>query len=508
MTTNANIYACFAEHFPVDPGSVFLETPAGDRYSYAQLQRESARYARFLTGLGLAPGDRVMVQVEKSPLALFFYLACLRAGLVYVPLNTAYRQSEIEYFLDDAAPRFVLCDPESLTMVRSAAAHRGITQVETLDASACGTLPEAAAGVPDDFGVALVSDDDTAVILYTSGTTGKPKGAMITHRNLAANGLALTRAWGFRPDDVLLHALPIFHIHGLFVACHCVLLSGASMLFLPRFDAADITRWLPRATVFMGVPTYYTRLLAQPDIGADACRHMRLFTCGSAPLLPQTFEEFRARTGHTILERYGMTETGMNTSNPLDGERRAGTVGLPLAGVSLRIVDANGRAVTDGEVGELQVKGNNVFKGYWRQPDKTRQEFTADRYFRTGDLARRDPDGYLAIVGRAKDLVISGGLNVYPKEIEICLDKLDGVIESAVIGLPHPDFGEAVAAVVVRATGREDLTEPVIIAALKENIAGFKVPKRIFFAKELPRNAMGKVQKNILRERFGADVRW
>ncbi len=506
MAANANIYARFAERFPADGGTTFLEMPDGRRHTYAQLQAESARYAGFLTGLGLVAGDRVVAQVEKSPQALFFYLACLRAGLVYVPLNTAYRRTEIEYFLDDATPGFALCDPARTDLFRAAAAARGIAHVHTLATDGHGTLADASADAPGEFDIAPVANDDTAVILYTSGTTGQPKGAMITHRNLAANGAALARAWGFRADDVLLHALPIFHIHGLFVACHCVLLSGARMLFLPKFDAAEVARLLPRATVFMGVPTFYTRLLALPEFGADACRTMRLFTCGSAPLLPQTFDEFRARAGHVILERYGMTETGMTASNPLDGERRAGTVGRALAGVTLRIVEADGREAAAGDVGELQVRGDNLFKGYWQKPDKTRAEFTVDGFFRTGDLARRDADGYVAIVGRAKDLIISGGLNVYPKEIEGYLDKLDGIAESAVIGLPHPDFGEAVTAVVVRQPGRDDVGEHTILAALKGAIAGFKVPKRVFFVEELPRNAMGKVQKNVLRERYHAQA--
>jgi malonyl-CoA/methylmalonyl-CoA synthetase len=347
-----------------------------------------------------------------------------------------------------------------------------------------------------------------AVILYTSGTTGRPKGAMITHRNLAANGLALHRAWGWQPGDVLLHALPIFHIHGLFVACHTALLNASTMLFLPKFDAGTVLRLLPQATVFMGVPTYYTRLLAEPGLNKDTCRHMRLFTCGSAPLLPQTFQEFEQRTGHAILERYGMTETGMNTSNPLAGERRPGTVGRALPGVALRIVDDQDRDVARGEVGQLLVKGDNIFKGYWRLPEKTAEEFTADGYFRTGDLARMDADGYVAIVGRAKDLIISGGLNIYPKEIENYLDKLDGVLESAVIGVPHPDFGEAVVAVLVPRPGAPGPTEAGVVTTLKGQIAGFKIPKRVFVVPELPRNTMGKVQKNLLRDRYAAEIRW
>jgi len=499
---NENIYALFAARFPDDRRSPCIELPDGRCFDYLDLETESARYASFLTGLGVAPGDRVAVQVEKLPQALFFYLACLRAGCIYVPLNPAYRQAEIEYFVDDAEPRCFVCTPALLDATRSAAAPRGVKHILTLDMNGRGTLADAAAGTRVTHDIHPVAKDDTAVILYTSGTTGRSKGAMLTHRNLAANGLALHRAWGWRAGDVLLHALPTFHIHGLFVACHGALLNGSKMIFLPKFDAAEVARRLPRATVFMGVPTYYTRLLAEPTFGRESCRHMRLFTCGSAPLLPQTFHEFRDRTGHTILERYGMTETGMNTSNPLDGPRRPGTVGPPLPGVSVRIVDDKGAEVPAGEVGQLLVKGENVFKGYWRLPQKTAEDFTADGYFRTGDLARMDSDGYVSIVGRARDLIISGGLNIYPKEIESYLDKLDGVLESAVIGVPHPDFGEAVVAVIVRKPEGTPLTEAGVIAALKNRIAGFKVPKRVFFVPELPRNAMGKVQKNILRERY------
>ncbi len=502
---NENIYSLFRARFPADPRSPCIELPDGRTLSYADLAAESARYARFLTDLGIAPGDRVAVQTEKSPQALFFYLGCLRAGIIYVPLNPAYRQAEIEYFLDDAEPRCVLCAPSLLDTAQSAAAKRGIAHVFTLDTNGCGTLIDTAAKTPPTHDIHPSAKNDTAVILYTSGTTGRSKGAMLTHGNLAANGLALHQAWGWRQGDVLLHALPIFHIHGLFVTFHGALLNGSKMIFLPKFDAAEVARRLPRATVFMGVPTYYTRLLAEPAFGKEQCRNMRLFTCGSAPLLTQTFHEFQQRTGHTILERYGMTETGMNTSNPLDGARRPGTVGTPLPGVSLRLVDDKEAEIPAGEVGQLLVKGDNVFKGYWRLPEKTAEEFTADGYFRTGDLARMDDDGYVAIVGRAKDLIISGGLNIYPKEIESYLDKIDGVLESAVIGVPHPDFGEAVVAVVVRKPEGARLTEAGVIATLKERIAGFKVPKRVIFVPELPRNTMGKVQKNQLRERYAAE---
>jgi malonyl-CoA/methylmalonyl-CoA synthetase len=503
-----NFYAMLAARFLPQAESVALETPAGARYTFADLDRETARYARLYDTFGLKPGDRVAMQVEKSPQALFAYLACLRAGLIYLPLNTAYRDMEIGYFLENAEPKLVVCAPPQLEAVQRLAAARGVAHVHTLDAEERGSLADAAREQAAGHAAVAVAGDDVAVILYTSGTTGRPKGAMITHRNLAANGHALHRAWGWRPGDVLLHALPIFHIHGLFVACHVALLNASKMLFLPKFDVVAVLRALPEATVFMGVPTYYTRLLAEPGFGKEHCRHMRLFTCGSAPLLPQTFHEFQERTGHTILERYGMTETGMNTSNPLDGPRLPGTVGPALPGVALRIVDDKDRDVANGEVGQLLIKGENVFKGYWRMPEKTAEEFTADGYFRTGDLARMDANGYVSIVGRAKDLIISGGFNIYPKEIEGYLDKLDGVLESAVIGVPHPDFGEAVVAVIVRKPESRGLTEAGVVAALKSQIAGFKVPKRVFFVSELTRNTMGKVQKNLLRDEYATQIKW
>ncbi len=497
-----NTYRLFESRFPADRSRMFIETEQGAVYSYEDLEQTSGRYARTLTESGIRKGDRVAVQVDKSPEALFLYLACLRAGFIYLPLNTAYLEDELDYFLGDAEPAAVVCAPARQATMETLAARHGVAQVLTLDGQGGGSLSERAAGRHETFDIVPCSADDVAVILYTSGTTGRPKGAMITHGNLAANGTALHQAWGFGPDDVLLHALPIFHIHGLFVACHCVLLNGTGMLFIPKFDVATVRRLLPRATVMMGVPTFYTRLLADTDFGREDCRHMRLFTSGSAPLLEQTFEAFEQRTGHTILERYGMTETGMNTSNPLHGERLAGTVGLPLPGVSVRITDDDDQPVADGTVGQLQVKGNNVFKGYWRLPEKTAEEFTADGWFRTGDQARRDANGYLSIVGRSKDMVITGGYNVYPKEVESVIDDLDGVLESAVIGLPHADFGEMVTAVVVPQTGGPPLDEQQIIRTLKTRLAGYKVPKRVFFIDALPRNTMGKVQKNMLRERY------
>lgn len=499
---NRNIYSVFEARFPTPRSATFIEDESGTTWSYADLERESARLARFLTDRGVRKGDRVAVQVDKSPRAMFLYLACLRAGFIYLPLNTAYLENEIAYFLENAEPTTVVCRSINQEMIRRLCEKQGVPHLFTLEQDGSGSLADESQASADEFTTVDCAGDDVAVILYTSGTTGRPKGAMITHGNLAENGLALHQAWGWQPDDVLLHALPIFHIHGLFVACHCVLLNGSKMIFLPKFDSSEIIRQLPRATVFMGVPTFYTRLLADPNFNREVCSNMRLFTCGSAPLLEQTFDEFRERTGHTILERYGMTETGMSTSNPLDGERLAGTVGTPLPGVSARIVDDNGKQVASGEVGQLQVKGGNVFKGYWRMPEKTAEEFTADGYFMTGDMATMHDNGYISIVGRAKDMVITGGYNVYPKEIESIIDDLDGVEESAVIGLPHPDFGEAVTAVVVAEKGRSDLTEKEIIKQLKTQLANFKVPKQIFFVEALPRNTMGKVQKNILREQY------
>ena len=392
--------------------------------------------------------------------------------------------------------------PESAGRIAALCGRHGIGEPLTLGTDEDGTLIEASRLMPDRFDTVERGPDDLAALLYTSGTTGKPKGAMLTHANLYSNAQVLHEAWGFREGDVLLHMLPIFHTHGLFVACHTSLLNGTPMIFCPRFDAAEACRLLPRATVFMGVPTYYVRLLREAGFGERQCAGVRLFVSGSAPLLEQTFEEFRARTGHTILERYGMTECGMSTSNPLEGERRAGTVGLPLPGVDLRVSGEDGAPVGPGEVGEIEIEGPNVFSGYWRMPEKTAEELTADGWFRSGDLGWMSEDGYVSIVGRGKDLVISGGLNVYPKEVELLIDKLDGVAESAVIGLPHPDFGEQVTAVVVREPGAPGPSEQSVIDALRADLAGYKVPKQVFFADELPRNSMGKVQKSVLREQL------
>ncbi len=500
---NENLYALLAGRFPAAPDAPCLILPDGCRIGYGELESQSARYANLLAAAGLKPGDRVAAQVEKSPEALFLYLGCLRAGAVFLPLNPAYQRGEVAYFLDDAKPGLFVCSPERLEEAQELAWAARVPLVHDLGERGEGSLAAAAAEMPERFATAQSAGGDLAAILYTSGTTGRSKGAMLTHRNLAANALVLHKYWGFRPGDVLLHMLPTFHVHGLFVATHCALLNGSPMLFEPKFDARRALLLMRQATVFMGVPTYYVRLLQEQGLKREAVAHMRLFISGSAPLLPETFAAFRERTGQTILERYGMTEGGMFTSNPLEGERRGGTVGFPLPGTEVRVVGEGDAPRPVGEIGHIQVRGDNVFAGYWRMPEKTREEFTPDGFFRTGDMGRFDADGYLAIIGRDKDLIISGGLNVYPKEIEEAIDALPGVAESAVIGLPHPDFGEAVTAVVVRGRDGAGLTAEGIIAALKGNIAGFKVPKAVHFADDLPRNAMGKVQKNLLRQRFG-----
>ena len=496
-TMNANLYALLRDHFPEEAEQPCVLIPGGRVIHYDELDQWSARIANALVEAGAKAGDRVAVQVDKCWQALALYLACLRAGLVYLPLNTGYRKAELEYFFGDAEPRVIVCRPESAGFT---AALRPEAAILTLGQEG-GTLLERAQDAASAFATVVSAPSDLAAILYTSGTTGRAKGAMLTHRNLASNALTLVEHWSFTRGDVLLHALPIYHVHGLFVACHCMLLAGSRMLWLSRFDAKEVIEKLPHATVMMGVPTFYTRLLAEETFVRGACETMRLFISGSAPLLAPTFEAFRERTGHAILERYGMSETGMITSNPLAGERRAGSVGLPLPGVTVRVTNDAGVPCSPGEVGGIEVKGPNVFPGYWRMPEKTAEEFTADGYFRTGDMGELAPDGYLKIVGRAKDLIISGGLNVYPKEIEDRIDALPGVLETAVIGVHDADLGEAVTAIVVAAAGHK-LTEASIIAALKGEIAGFKVPKHVHFAPDLPRNAMGKVQKNVLRSRY------
>jgi malonyl-CoA/methylmalonyl-CoA synthetase len=499
-----NLYALFAEHFPQDCEACAIETHDGLYYSWNDIDHATARIANMLLALALPAGSRVAVQVEKSPEALLLYLATLRAGLVYLPLNTAYRADEIAYFIGDATPAVVVCAPQNFGWVAQIAFKAGTAHVFTLSECRSGSLLERAQHYPDQCTPIARQPDDLAAILYTSGTTGRSKGAMLTLDNLASNARTLHKAWHWQKGDVLLHALPLFHVHGLFVASHCALLNGSKMIFLPKLDVPEIMRHLPRVTVFMGVPTYYVRLLAEESFGREVCANMRLFVSGSAPLLLETFNSFIARTGFTILERYGMSETNMLVSNPYDGKRVGGSVGFPLPGVSVRVLDDQGKVCETDEIGGIQVKGPNVFKGYWNMPEKTAEEFTADGWFVTGDVGKVDAEGYHYIVGRSKDLIITGGYNVYPKEIEAVLDDMEGVAESAVIGVPHPDFGEAVVAVVVPQTG-VTLSASDMIALLKQRIANFKVPKRIEFVDDLPRNAMGKVQKKALRERYAQE---
>lgn len=466
MTDNQNLYDILAEGFSSRAdGACFIHAD-GSVLTYGDLTRAVGQVAALLVARGVAPGDRVALQADKTAEAVILYLATLKAGGVFLPLNTAYTASEVGYFLSDAEPRLFIQDAMALV-----AEARSLEPLEV-------SVPRAAS--------------DLASLIYTSGTTGRSKGAMLSHGNLAANARALHEIWGFTPDDVLLHALPIFHVHGLFVALHCAFLSGCPMVWLPKFDDAQVLAGLGKATVMMGVPTFYTRLLANPGFTREVASGMRLFISGSAPLLESTFAEFEARTGQRILERYGMSESVIITSNPLEGDRIAGSVGFALPGVDLRI--AGGEAT-----GVIEIRGPSVFSAYWRMPEKTAEDFTADGYFRTGDVGRLDPDGRVWISGRAKDLIISGGYNVYPKEVELILDEMAGITESAVIGLPHPDFGEAVAAVVI---GSGD--ETAIIAELRQNLAAYKTPKRIFFVADLPRNAMGKVQKNLLRDQYGS----
>jgi malonyl-CoA/methylmalonyl-CoA synthetase len=511
LKNNHNLFVALREAFPADLDAVAIECADGEPlvYTWRDLDRGTARIANLLASLDLPVGSRVAAQTEKSVEALMLYLAVLRAGLVYLPLNTAYQRGEIEYFIGDAEPAVVVCSSRNVDAVREVAgkAHgHKVRHVLTLDADRSGSLLEQAAGQSDAHQAAVKQPDELAAIVYTSGTTGRSKGAMLTHGNLLSNARTLKDYWRWRSPaaggDALIHALPIFHVHGLFVASHGALINGSRMIWFARFDPQAVIARLPNATMFMGVPTMYVRLLAEDGLTRDACRGMRLFISGSAPLLIDTFEEFRERTGHTILERYGMSETLMLTSNPCDpseGERCAGTVGPPLPGVGLRVRNDAGAELPAGEVGAIEVRGPNVFKGYWRMPEKTREEFSDDGWFKTGDVGTIDIRGYVSIVGRSKDLIITGGYNVYPAEVEGVLNEMPGVAESAVVGVPHPDFGEAVVAVVVARPG-QCVDTAALIAGLKSKIANFKVPKRVFVVQELPRNAMGKVQKTLLRE--------
>ena len=498
---NANLFSRLFEGLD-DPGRLAIETIDGQRISYGDLIMRAGQMANLLVSSGVKPGDRVAAQTEKSVPGLVLYLAVVRAGAVYLPLNTAYTLNELEYFITDAEPSMVVCDPAKAEGIGAIATKVG-AKIMTLGADGKGSLTDAAAKAKPEFATVARSHDDLAAILYTSGTTGRSKGAMLTHDNLASNSLSLVDYWRFTDKDVLIHALPIYHTHGLFVASNVTLFARASMIFLPKFDPDLIIKLMARATVLMGVPTFYTRLLQSPALTRESTQHMRLFISGSAPLLADTHREWAARTGHAVLERYGMTETNMNTSNPYDGDRVPGAVGHALPGVAVRVTDPEtGKELARESIGMIEVKGPNVFKGYWRMPEKTRSEFRDDGFFITGDLGKIDARGYVHILGRGKDLVISGGFNVYPKEIESEIDAMPGVIESAVIGVPHADFGEGVTAVVVCNKGA-GVDEASVLRALDGRLAKFKMPKRVFVVDELPRNAMGKVQKNILRDTYG-----
>ena len=506
---NANLYAHLRANFPADLNTIAVETDDGLYYSWADLERASAMMANLLVSLKLPAGARIAVQVEKSVEAMMLYLATLRAGYVFLPLNTAYQSAEMEYFITNAEPAVVVCSRKNFGWVSKIAFTCGTQNVFTLDDDRTGSLLERAVHCSDKHSCVSSIDEDLAAILYTSGTTGRSKGAMLSHGNMRSNALMLKSYWGWQADDVLIHALPIFHVHGLFVAIHGALINGSKMLWLNKFDPKTVIAFMPRATVFMGVPTLYVRMLAEPSLTKAAAKNMRLFVAGSAPLLKETFEAWQAATGHTILERYGMSETVMLTSNPYaadkryanQSERRAATVGFPLPGVSLRVCADDGKTLATNDIGGIQVKGANVFAGYWRMPEKTKEEFTADGYFKTGDVGKIDERGYVHIVGRSKDLIISGGYNVYPAEIEGYINDMPGVAESALVGVPHPDFGEVGVAVVIAKPGAV-LQADGIIAALKSQLANFKIPKRCEVVAQLPRNTMGKVQKNLLREQY------
>jgi malonyl-CoA/methylmalonyl-CoA synthetase len=497
-----DIFSTFRRHATITPDAPFLILPDQSVITYSDALARSGQMAGLFKELGVARGDRIAVHVEKSAEALLTYLAALRIGAVYLPLNTAYTPAEVEFFLRDATPALFIHRPADDEAMASLCSAIGVPHRLTLAPDGEGTLTATASRQPEESAIAAVAASDLAAILYTSGTTGRSKGAMLTHDNLASNARTLAEVWRFTQADRLLHALPIFHTHGLFVATNVSIVAGSAIVLLPKFDAAELIRLMPQANVLMGVPTFYSRLLAHPGFTPELTAHMRLFVSGSAPLSAETHKEFRARTGHAILERYGMTETNMNTSNPYDGERIPGSVGLPLPGVELRITDPqNAASLAQGEAGMIEVRGPNVFRGYWQLPEKTAEELRPDGFFITGDLGVIDERGYVSIVGRAKDLVICGGFNVYPAEVEALLDAIPGVAESAVIGVPHPDMGEGIVAVVQRRDA--ELDETGILAALEGKLARFKQPRRIVFVAELPRNTMGKIQKKLLRDSYG-----
>lgn len=501
------LYDALLRQGRVTPSRPFATLEDGRHYTYSHVDDVSARFAMRLIALGVKPGDRVAVQVDKSIEAMMLYLATLRAGAIFLPLNTAYTANELDYFLGDAKPALFVCRPHMAEALKPLALKHGAA-LETMGVWSSADVDAGSFfnDVPDEgaiFESVARAPDDLAAILYTSGTTGRSKGAMLTHDNLLSNSEVLVDYWGFTKDDVLLHALPIYHTHGLFVATNTTMLAGSSLILQGSFKVDSVLEALPRATAMMGVPTFYTRLLDDERFTSEITSHMRLFVSGSAPLLTETHVAFEERTGHRILERYGMTETNMNTSNPYDAERRAGTVGFALPGIEIRVCEPeSGKPLPDGNIGMVEVRGRNVFKGYWQMPEKTKQEFRNDGFFITGDLGVIDERGYLSIVGRGKDLIISGGFNIYPKELELLIDELPGVLESAVIGVPHKDFGEGVVAVVVAQKGAE-LDEKSLLAGMQEQVARFKQPKRYFIVEALPRNTMGKVQKNVLREEYG-----
>ena len=484
-----------------DSDAVFLHLPDDTALTYRAFIELAAQYAGFLTDCGLVAGDRVAVQIAKSPEALAVYAACTQAGLVFLPLNTAYTADEVSYFIENSGAKIVLADDsarDALIPITAGCKAR----LETLNADGSGSFATQAASHPTTCQTINRAEDDLAAFLYTSGTTGRSKGAMLSQKNLLSNAQVLKQEWRFTSQDVLLHALPIFHTHGLFVATNLALLTGSQMIFMPKFDLDEVLANLPRATCMMGVPTFYTRLLGDTRFDRDLAQHMRLFISGSAPLLAETHVQFEQRTGHRILERYGMTETNMNTSNPYDGDRRAGTVGHPLPGVELKITDSQtGETLPQGEIGEIEVRGPNVFQGYWQMPEKTAEELRPDGFFITGDLGQIDADGYVSIVGRNKDLIIAGGYNIYPKEIELLLDEQDDVLESAVVGVPHPDFGESVVGIIV-ATPDKTPDLDLIKKNIGTSLARFKQPQKLIVLPELPRNTMGKVQKKALRDQF------
>ena len=500
MTVKGNLYTSYKEGFKNNLEGQFLYDDKGLNVTYRELDSETAKLANGLKELGLSEGDRVTVQVDKCIEMVYLYLACVRSNIIFHPLNPAYKEKELSYFLDDAKPSLFISNEETISSISDLSLEHSIDHLFVLNNDGSGNFSDISTS-EDNYITVACSEDDIAALLYSSGTTGKPKGIMLSHGNISSNAESLVKAWGFQESDCLLHALPIYHVHGLFVALGCVFMTGSKLKWLESFDADVVLKSIPECTVMMGVPTYYTRLLKRDLLDSKLTEGIRLFISGSAPLLEETFNEFNQRTNHQILERYGMTETNMNTSNPLKGNRKPGTVGLPLEDVQVRVVDEENNVLSQGEIGNLQIKGPNVFKGYWEMPEKTKEDFSKDGFFNTGDKGLIDEGGYVSIIGRSKDMIISGGLNVYPKEIESLIDKIDGVLESAVIGLSDEDLGEKVVAVIVSEESKT-LDEKKVISEIKDQLAGFKAPKEVKFIDQLPRNAMGKVQKNILRETF------